>query len=175
MPTHFALKPAIDDPRDVATALAVEACAEAHRRLGPGLPRDTYKEALCHELRARGIPFQRQVTLPVFYRGVRLDAAYRIDVCVSASVAVEVRAVEAISRVHRAELRAKLRASGLGSGVLVNFHTARFGEGLVIIRRSARRAARPLGERVLLLEQPTVAGRDPKTQPADERHALSRV
>jgi GxxExxY protein len=174
MPTYPAPNPTTDDPRDVATALAVDACAEAHRRLGPGLPRDTYFEALCHELRARGIPFQRQVTLPVFYRGIRLDAAYRIDVCVSASVAVEVRAVEAISKVHRAELRAKLRASGLSAGVLVNFHTARFGEGLVIIRRSAQRGARPPAEQIALLDQSTVAGREPKAA-SDELRSLSRA
>jgi len=174
MPTYSAPNPTADDPRDVATSLVVDACAEAHRRLGPGLPRDTYFEALCHELSARGIPFQRRLTLPVFYRGVRLDAAYRIDVCVSATVAVEVRAVEAITRVHRAELRAKLRASGLGVGVLVNFHTARFGEGLVIIRRSTERGARPLAEEIALLDQSTAAGREAKPAPEEPR-SLSRA
>jgi GxxExxY protein len=160
---------ATDDVRDADTAPVVEACSEVHRRLGPGFPRGVYLDALCHELSSRGALFQRHVRLPVFYRGVRLDAVYPIDVCVSAKVVVDVRAVDAITRAHRAELRAKLRVSGLGAGVLVNFQTARFGEGLVIIRRTAERVQERLAQHIALLDQPTLVGRESN----DDSHALS--
>jgi hypothetical protein len=73
---------------------------------------------------------------------VRLDAAYRVELCVSGAVAVDVRVVDALLPVPRAELKSKLRASGLTAGVLVNFRTARLGDGLVVIRR-ARSIRRP--------------------------------
>jgi GxxExxY protein len=145
---------------DSDTTAVVGACSEVYRRIGPGLPRAAYVEALCHELSSGGLPFQKNVTLPVFYRGVRLDAAYPVDVCVAARVMVDVRAVDAITRVHRAELRAKLRVSGLGAGVLVNFHTARFGEGLVVIRRTAERVQDRLARQMALLDQPTLVGHE---------------
>lgn len=145
---------------DAETVLVVDACSEVHRRIGPGLPRAAYLDALCHELSVGGLSFQRNVTLPVFYRGVRLDAAYPVDICVSARVIVDIRAVDAMTRVHRVELRAKLRVSGLASGVLVNFHTARFGEGLVVIRRTAERVQDRLAQQIALLDQPTLVGRE---------------
>lgn len=143
---------------DADTTAVIHACAEVHRRIGPGLPRPAYLEALCHELSSCGLPFQKNVTLPVFYRGVRLDAVYPVDVCIAARVIVDIRTVEAITRVHRAELRAKLRVSGLGSGVLLNFHTARFAEGMVVIRRTAERVQERLAQKIALLDQPTLVG-----------------
>jgi len=149
---------------DETAALIVEACEEVHRRLGPGLVVGAYLDALSHELSLRGAPFQRKVDVPVYYRGVRLDAAHRVDLCVRGQVAVDVRAVDAILAVHRAELRAKLRVSGLDGGVLVNFRTARFGEGLVIIRRSTSRGRERTAAQMQLLDADTVGG-SPATSP----------
>jgi GxxExxY protein len=121
---------------DELTRLTVEACTEVHRRLGPGLTEATYEQALCQELTHRKLPFQRQVPLPVFYRGVRLEAAYRVDVCIAGRVVVDVRSVDAVLQVHRSELRSRLRVTGLSVGLIVNFHTARLAQGLVLIRRT---------------------------------------
>jgi GxxExxY protein len=123
---------------DELTRLTLGACAEVHRRLGPGLTEATYEQALCQELVHRKLPFQRQVPLPVFYRGVRLEAAYRVDVCVAGRIVVDVRSVDAVREVHRSELRSRLRVTGLSVGLIVNFHTARLAQGLVLIRRTRK-------------------------------------
>jgi GxxExxY protein len=147
-----------DRSRENLTRLVVEACAEVHRRLGPGQKEATYEQALCQELALHGVAFQRHLSVPVFYRGVRLDAAYRIDVCVAGQIAVDIRAVDALLPVHRAEVRSRLRVTGLGAGLLVNFHTARFGEGLVLIRRATRGGRRRIAEQLALIDQPTASG-----------------
>lgn len=139
---------------DDVTRLTIEACSEVHRRLGPGLSAEVYLEALCHELSARGVAYQRRLRLPVFYRGIRLDEGYQLDVCVAGAVVVDVRCLPAIGPLHRAELRARLRVSGLDTGILVNFHTARFADGLVVLRRAPSPRRRPARE-LDAFDQPT--------------------
>jgi GxxExxY protein len=150
-----------DRESDETAALVVEACEEVHRRIGPGLALAAYVEALGHELAHRGVPFQRSVTIPVVYRGVRLEAAHRLDLCVRGQVAVDVLAEDAVLPVHRAGLRAKLRVSGLPGGVLVNFRTARFGEGVVIIRRTTPTGRDRLSAQLALLDADTREARAP--------------
>ena len=109
------------DENEVATAV-IGAAIEVHRHLGPGLLESAYELALTHELRLRGVPVLRQVTLPVTYKGVELDEAYRIDLVVCDLVLVEVKAVEALTMVHQAQLLTYLRLSGRRLGLLLNFH-----------------------------------------------------
>ncbi|HET6778792.1 MAG TPA: GxxExxY protein, partial [Gemmatimonadales bacterium] len=81
-----------------------------------------YEECLCHELRFRGVPFKRQVPLPLSYRGKKLDCGYRLDIVAYNSVLVEVKAVERILPIHRAQVLTYLKLSGIRLGLLINFN-----------------------------------------------------
>jgi GxxExxY protein len=69
--------------RDSRTEPIIGAAIKVHKQLGPGLLESTYEECLCHELHLRGIQFQRQLDLPVIYKGLKLDCGYRIDLLVN--------------------------------------------------------------------------------------------
>jgi GxxExxY protein len=108
----------------------VLAAIEVHRQLGPGLLEQTYENCLCHEFHLRGVRFQRQVELPVIYKGIRLDTAYRIDVLVNDFVIVELKAVEQILPVHEAQLLTYLRHAGKRVGLLINFNVPLLKNGI---------------------------------------------
>lgn len=110
--------------------MVIGACIEVHRHLGPGLLESAYEECLCHELGLRGIPFQRQVPLPVIYKSVKLDAGYRLDLVVDGRIVLELKACEPIPRVARAQLISYLRLTGITLGYLINFHAYRLVDGI---------------------------------------------
>ena len=82
------------------TEQIIGAAIEVHRTLGPGLLESAYEECLCHELRLRGVPFQRQVELPVEYKGIKLDCGYRMDLLVAEAVVVELKCVDRFANEH---------------------------------------------------------------------------
>ncbi|HEY8573833.1 GxxExxY protein [Phenylobacterium sp.] len=108
----------------------VDASIKVHRALGPGLLESAYEHCLAHELAGRGLVVRRQVGLPIEYEGLRLDAGYRLDLVVADAVIVEVKAVEAISRLYEAQLLTYLRLSGLRLGFLLNFNAVQLRQGL---------------------------------------------
>jgi hypothetical protein len=89
---------------------------------------------LVHELTARGFEVERQFPVPVVYRGVRIERAYRMDMVVSRLVAVEVKAVESLLRVHSAQLLSYLRLANLKLGLLINFRTPLLKHGIRRLR-----------------------------------------
>ncbi len=95
---------------------------EVHRVLGPGLLESAYEECLCHELKLRGLSFERQRPLPVEYKGIKLECGYRLDVLVENTVVVEIKAVSAIEPIHEAQLLTYLRIGGWRVGLLINFN-----------------------------------------------------
>lgn len=106
-------------------------CAiEVHRGLGPGLLESAYEECLCFELSEAKISFERQVPLPVIYKGVRLDCGYRMDVVVEGSVVIEIKAVTKIIKVHEAQLLSYLKLYNKKLGLIFNFHEPILKEGL---------------------------------------------
>ena len=90
----------------------------------------TYEACLVYELIERGIAVERQKTLPVIYRGVRIDCGYRIDLLVADSVIVELKAVERLLPVHEAQLLTYLRLSGHHIGRLLNFNVPLMKDGI---------------------------------------------
>jgi GxxExxY protein len=112
------------------THAIIGAAMEIHRNLGPGLLESAYEECLCHELTLRGIPFQRQVPLPLEYKGVRLEQGYRLDLVVAEIVVVEVKAVEIIHPVYEAQLLTYLRLGGFQVGLLINFNVPLLKDGI---------------------------------------------
>jgi len=116
--------------RDPLTEQVIGAAIEVHRELGPGLLESAYEACLCHELASRGLRLQRQVALPVRYKGVHLDCGYRLDLVVEDRVVVEVKAVEALLPVMEAQLLTYLRLSGKRVGLLINFHARVLKDGI---------------------------------------------
>ncbi len=106
-------------------------CAMAvHSELGPGLLESAYEACLCSELSRRGIPFERQVSVPLEYKGLRLDCGYRLDIVVAERAVVEVKSCDALSPLHRAQLLTYLRLSGKRLGLLVNFNVPHLRDGI---------------------------------------------
>ena len=99
----------------------VDAALQVHRELGPGLLESVYEAALAYELTDRGLSHQRQVRVPVWYRGVELDVGFRADLVVEAKVLVELKSVEVLIPVHAKQVITYLRASRLRLGYLMNF------------------------------------------------------
>jgi GxxExxY protein len=98
-------------------------CAiNVHRALGPGLLEATYENALCVELHAAGLKFERQVTYPVLYRGIKVGE-YRVDLVVEDKVIVELKSVEALSPLFTAQVLAYLRVTGKEVGLMFNFNS----------------------------------------------------
>ena len=100
----------------------IGAAVEVHRVLGPGLLESTYEACLAYELIQRGLKVERQKALPVTYKEVTLDCGYRIDLLVDDEVIVELKAVDKLTDVHKAQLLSYLKLSGLSLGLLMNFN-----------------------------------------------------
>jgi len=97
-------------------------CAiEVHRHLGPGLLESVYEAALCIELRSIGLPFTRQIGVPVFYKG-ELIAEHRPDLIIRDEVIVEIKSVERFNPVFLAQMLTYLRITNLRVGLILNFN-----------------------------------------------------
>jgi GxxExxY protein len=109
---------------------AVEAAFKVHRWFGPGLLESAYEVCLVHELVDMGFAVETQVALPVVYRGVKLDAGYRLDIWLDRKVIVEVKAVEELHPVHTAQLITYLKLTENRLGLLINFRSALLKDGI---------------------------------------------
>ena len=117
----------IDDP---ISEQIIGACIEVHRHLGPGLLEAHYEECLCYELRVRDLAVQRQLVVPVVYKGMLLDCNYRLDLVVEDRVVVELKSVDALDSVHVAQLMSYLKLTPFEIGLLVNFNVTLLKHGL---------------------------------------------
>lgn len=115
---------------DLLTEKVIGFAIEVHRQLGPGLLESAYEECLCYELRQNGIPFGRQVALPVVYKAVRLDCGYRMDIVVDEQVIIELKTVERLLPVHEAQMLTYMKLSGIRTGLLLNFNSAVLKDGI---------------------------------------------
>src|SRR3954466_3785735 len=106
------------------TGQIIGACIEVHRHLGPGLLESAYEHCLAYELRSRRFRVQRQVALPLQYKGLGLDCGYRLDLVVEDVLVLEIKSVERLLPVHEAQVLTYLRLTGLQVGLLVNFHVS---------------------------------------------------
>src|SRR5437868_6811624 len=104
------------------TSTIIGAAIDVHRVLGPGLLESAYQQCLCRELAIREVPFSRQVTLPVEYKGLVLDCSYRLDILVADCVVIEVKSIAAIEPVNEAQLLTYMRLGGWKLGLLINFN-----------------------------------------------------
>lgn len=109
------------DPRDPQTYAIIGAALEVHRTLGHEFLEPVYHEALAVELGARGIPHHREVQMPVYYKGVRLDLHYRVDLVCFGEVLVELKAIDRLTPREESQVINYLAASRMGRGMPLNF------------------------------------------------------
>jgi len=118
------------EPIDALTHAVIGAAIEVHQLLGPGLLESLYERALCRELALREIPYQRQVNIPVRYKGELIEGNLRLDLVVANTLIVELKAVDRILPIHEAQLLSYLKLSDLHVGLVINFHAIRIKDGL---------------------------------------------
>lgn len=127
---------------DISEAI-IGAAIEVHREKGPGLLESTYETCLGHELTLQQIPYARQVQVPIMYKGARIEAGFRADMIVADRVLVELKALESLLPVHKAQLLSYIRKTGHPLGLLINFHVRRLVDGVTRIIND-RDSLRPL-------------------------------
>lgn len=111
----------------------IGSCIEVHKVLGPGLLESSYEECLCRELKLRSLMFERQCSLPIEYKGANLDCGYRMDIVVENRIVLELKSVEMILPIHKAQLLTYLKLSGFRLGLLVNFNVDLMKNGIIRI------------------------------------------
>src|SRR5690349_9310150 len=112
------------------TERIIGAAIEVHRALGPGLLESAYAACLAEELTLSDVPFHREISLPVAYKGRRLGCLYRLDLVVADLVVVEVKSVAVIESVHEAQLLTYMRLGSWPLGLLINFNVPALRNGI---------------------------------------------
>ena len=106
-------------------------CAmEVHKMLGPGLLESAYEECLAFELVSSGLQIERQKQVPIIFKEVRLECGYRLDILVEDVIIIELKTVEAINRVHEAQILTYMKLASKPIGLLINFHVPLLKDGI---------------------------------------------
>ena len=116
--------------RDPLTENVIGCAIEVHRVLGPGLLESAYEQCLAREFSLQDIKFQLQVPLPIEYKGIRLDCGYRIDMLVNEQLILEVKAVEKILGIHKAQVLSYMKLANIRTGLLLNFNVELLKHGI---------------------------------------------
>jgi len=107
-------------------------CAiEVHKQLGPGLLESAYEECLYYELKNYGLEGKKQLALPLVYKEIKLDTGYRIDLLVENKVIIEIKSVDTIAEIHKAQLMTYMKLANIKIGLLINFNVTRLKDGIV--------------------------------------------
>jgi GxxExxY protein len=109
------------DALNKITSRIIEAAIDIHRALGPGLLESAYLTCLTRDLNDARVPIETQLAIPLVYKNLRIDCAYRADLVVAGSVLVEVKAIDAIAPIHRQQVNTYLRLGNYRVGLLLNF------------------------------------------------------
>lgn len=110
--------------------MVIGAAIEVHRELGPGLLESAYQACLIKELEEIGLTVKSEVSLPIVYKGLKLDHGYRIDILVEDKLVLELKAVEALTDVHIAQMLTYLKLGDHRLGLLLNFHVKLMKQGI---------------------------------------------
>ncbi len=130
--SHKATKPRNFDPErlEELARVVVDCGYQLHRALRPGLLESAYELLFCAELRARGLSFECQLPVPIEHRGVLIENAFRADILVEGCLLIELKSTEAHAAVHAKQLLTYLRLMKLPLGLLINFGTASYKDGI---------------------------------------------
>ncbi|MBN1517346.1 GxxExxY protein [Candidatus Sumerlaeota bacterium] len=116
--------------KDPFTEKVIGCAIEVHRNLGPGLLESTYRQCLAHELKLHEIQFQIECPMPVVYKNIRLDCGYRLDLLIEERLILELKAVEEIKNIHKAQLLTYMKLAKVSTGLLINFNVQRLVDGI---------------------------------------------
>lgn len=116
--------------REPFTEKVIGCAIDVHRTLGPGLLETAYQQCLAYELKQNSIPFQLEYPMPVEYKGVRLDCGYRIDILLDDRLILELKAVEEIRGIHKAQLLTYMKLAQIDTGLLINFNVLKLFDGI---------------------------------------------
>ncbi len=108
----------------------VDCAYQVHKELGPGLLEKVYEACFCHELKKKGIKFQRQVDLPIHYDGLVFDEGLRMDVLVDEIVICELKAVEQVNPLWQAQIMSHLKMTANNIGFVINFNVSLIKDGI---------------------------------------------
>jgi GxxExxY protein len=129
-PRFGEIYPSISPETDRLAKEVVDAAFKVHSTLGPGLLESVYEVCLAHELIKRGLKIQAQVAFPIIYGDVRLDAGLRIDLVVENQLIVEIKAVETMQPVFKAQILTYLKLTKMRLGLLINFNVSKIKDGI---------------------------------------------
>ena len=110
--------------------VVVDGAYKVHSSLGPGLLESVYETCLAHELRKRGIAIETQVAIPVVYDGIRLEAGLRVDLLIDRKLILEIKAVEEMNRLYKAQVLTYLKLTELRLALLINFNVPLIKNGI---------------------------------------------
>jgi len=127
--TKTPIKPIPEETDSIAKQI-VDAAYTVHSALGPGLLESIYEACMVHELKKRNLKVQQQVILPITYDHVKLDAGLRLDLVVNNCIIVELKAVDAIVPIHKAQVLTYLKLTGHRLGLLINFNVSVIKDGI---------------------------------------------
>jgi GxxExxY protein len=108
---------------------AVDAALVVHREFGPGLLESAYRDCMVLELTLRGMAVERELNLPITFRGTTLPNAYRVDLLINKTFLIELKAVESLQPIHRVQLNTYLKLLRLPLGLLINFNVPLIKDG----------------------------------------------
>jgi GxxExxY protein len=115
---------------DDISKIIVDCAYAVHKSLGPGLLESSYECCMAYEMEKRGLSFERQLPLPIDYDGHKIETAYRLDFLVENEIIIELKAVDKMQPIHLAQIMTYLRHSKIKTGLLINFNTQYFKEGI---------------------------------------------
>lgn len=124
------LREPVSEKAEMAAKAVVDAAFSIHSNLGPGLLESVYEVCLAHEIEKRKLKVERQISLPVYYDAIRLDAGLRLDLLIEGCLIVELKAVEKLLPVQTAQLLTYLKLTGHRLGLLLNFNVPVIREGI---------------------------------------------
>ena len=119
----------VDERTETLAQAVIGAAIEVHRHLKPGSAEIIYKRALCHELTLRGIPCETEVRVPIFYKGVEVGEGF-IDLLVDKRLVIELKCVECLTELHRAQAIGYLQVLDLPLALLINFNVLHLKDGI---------------------------------------------
>ncbi|MBB1303749.1 GxxExxY protein [Pseudoalteromonas sp. SR41-8] len=115
---------------DIITQKVIGCAIEVHRQLGPGLLESSYENCLIYELQQIGIKAVSQIELPISYKGMEIDAGYRLDILIPDLLIIELKAIDKLAPIHSAQLITYLKLSGIKTGLLINFNVTKLVDGI---------------------------------------------
>ena len=115
---------------DHLTQKVIGCAIEVHKQLGPGLLESSYESCLLYELEQSGLIVEAQVSLPIHYKGLEIEAGYRLDLLIPGKLIIELKSVDKLLPVHSAQTLTYMKLSKIDAGLLINFNTTKLIDGV---------------------------------------------